>query len=340
MKLNTFLKDRMPGILIACAGLALLMLFMYAYRVPSSLIISAVVIFVLCFVVVEAWAFMRRKTFYDKLLSHLEQLDKKYLITEMLDEPSFIEGKIMELVLEQTNKSMCDDVAEYRRSDADFREFIEMWVHEVKLPVASLQLMAHNHKDEFGEKANEQLRRIDSYTDQVLYYVRSENAEKDYIITDISLKRAFSGTAVKNREDLLLRNAELTAHDLEFTVKTDGKWLEYMLGQLMANSLKYAADERQLVIEVWAEEDSGAIKLHFRDNGIGIPSADLPDIFKKSFTGENGRTHSKSTGMGLYIVKSLCDRLGHKLEVSSEKGMWTEFTFTFFSDELLKVADK
>lgn len=340
MKLTDFIKDRVPGYLIAFFGLGLLLLFLYTYRVSYALIIAGVIIFTVCLTTEELWAFMRRKSYYDKLIGQLEQLDKKYLITEMLDKPSFLEGKILEYVLEQTNKSMCDSVAEYRRSDGDFREFIEMWVHEVKLPVASLLLMAHNHRDEFGEKANEQLRRIDGYTDQVLYYVRSENAEKDYLITDVSLKRAFSGTAIKNREDLLLRNAELTAHDLDHTVKTDSKWLEYILGQLIANSLKYASEERQLSIEVWAEEESGTVKLHFRDNGIGIPAADLPDIFRKSYTGENGRTHSKSTGMGLYIVKSLCDRLGHKVEVSSEKGEWTEFVFTFCSDELMAVMDK
>lgn len=338
MKLSDFLRDRAASISVAAVGLLLLLLFMYTYRVPSELMAAAVILFAITLASAELWEFFRRKSFYDKLDSQLKQLDQKYLISEMLDEPTFLEGRIIKSALEDTNKSMCDNVAEFRRTDADFREFIEMWVHEVKLPVASLQLMAHNHRDEFGEKAQDQLRRIDSYTDQVLYYVRSENAEKDYLITEVSLKKIFSSTAMRNREDLLMRGAELSAHDLDCNVMTDGKWLEYMLGQLIANSIKYAHEERTLAIEVWAEKEGSETKLHFRDNGIGIPASDIRDVFNKSFTGENGRNRSKSTGMGLYIVKSLCQRLGHRVEVCSEQGEWTEFTFTFADDEMMNVV--
>ena len=338
MKLSDFLRDRIVSIAAAAVGLALLLLFMYTYRVPSELLGAAVILFLITLAAAELWEFFRRRSFYDKLTSQLEQLDQKYLITEMLDEPQFLEGRIIKSVMEEVNKSMCDNVAEFRRTDADFREFIEMWVHEVKLPVASLQLMAHNHRDEFGEKAQDKLRRIDSYTDQVLYYVRSENAEKDYLITEVSLKKIFSNTAMRNREDLLMRGAELSAHDLGYSVMTDGKWLEYMLGQLIANSIKYAHEDRTLAIEVWAEKNGGETMLHFRDNGIGIPASDIHDVFRKSFTGENGRNRSKSTGMGLYIVKSLCQRLGHKVGVSSVQGEWTEFVFTFADDELMNVV--
>ncbi len=338
MKLSDFLRDRIVSVSAAVVGLALLLLFMYTYRVPSELLGAAVILFLITLTVAELWEFFRRRSFYDKLTSQLEQLDQKYLITEMLDEPQFLDGRIFKSVMEEVNKSMCDNVAEFRRTDADFREFIEMWVHEVKLPVASLQLMAHNHRDEFGEKAQDQLRRIDSYTDQVLYYVRSENAEKDYLITEVSLKKIFSNTAMRNREDLLMRGAELSAHDLGYSVMTDGKWLEYMLGQLIANSIKYAHEDRTLTIEVWAEKNGSGTMLHFRDNGIGIPASDIHDVFRKSFTGENGRSRSKSTGMGLYIVKSLCQRLGHKVEVSSVQGEWTEFIFTFADNELMNVV--
>jgi signal transduction histidine kinase len=117
---------------------------------------------------------------------------------------------------------------------------------------------------------------------------------------------------------------------------TDGKWLGYILGQLISNSLKYFSDTREPEIHISAADEQDCVKLCFCDNGIGIPAADLPRIFDKSFTGENGRTSAKSTGMGLYIVKNLCEKLGHRIEVSSEFGVYTEFIITFAKNDYYK----
>lgn len=333
MKITDYLKDRWWFYLAAAIPFGMILLFLTAYRVSNQLIAYISVIYLLFIVIEELIGFYRKREFYNELAEKLEVLDKKYLIHEMLHRPSFLEGEIIYDALCEANKSMCECVAEYRRSVTDFREFIELWVHEVKLPVASLQLMAHNHKDELGDKFMEQLRRIDGYTDQVLYYARSENAEKDYIIKPVSLKRAVANAALKNREDLQLAGASIETEGLDVNVMTDGKWLEFILGQFTANSLKYKSADRELVINVSAENMPDKVLLHFRDNGIGIPERDLPRVFEKSFTGDNGRSYAKSTGMGLYIVKSLCERLGHSISVSSEQGSFTELTIVFAKND-------
>ena len=301
------------------------------------LITGAILLLFVC--AEELIGFIRKKAFYDELREKLGSLDKKYLIHEMLKRPDFYEGQLMYDALYEANKSMCENVAVYKRSSDDFREFIEMWVHEVKLPVASLQLMAHNSGGETGEKFLEQLRRIDGYTDQVLYYARSENAEKDYIIKETSLRRMVANVALKDREALQLAGVSVETEGLDISVMTDGKWLEFILGQFMSNSLKYIASGREPVIKVSAEELDDRVLLHFRDNGIGIPVSDLPRVFEKSFTGENGRTRAKSTGMGLYIVKSLCDRIGHSIKAESVKGEYTEFTIGFAKNEYYRMEN-
>ena len=336
MKLTDFIKDRYFVFLSRIIAFVIILMFMTAFHIPAEPIIIISVIFLLLTIVLEAWEFFRKNFFYNDLLDKLEGLDKKYLISEMLEEPRFYEGQLICEALRQANKSMCENVAEYRRSAADFREFIEMWVHEIKLPVSSLLLMTHNHKSESSRKIPEQLRRIDGYTDTVLYYARSENAEKDYMIKEVSLKRTISNVAVKYREDLLLHNVRLHTSELEKKILTDGKWLEFILGQLLANSLKFFPEQREAVIEISAEEFPDRTVLHFRDNGIGIPENDLPYIFEKSFTGENGRTHARSTGMGLYIVKNLCGRLGHEITVNSVKNEFTEFVITFAKNDFYK----
>lgn len=338
MTLRDFLKDRVFVYILFAITFAIMLMFLTAFHIQTELIVILSVIVGIFIIAAEAWEFSRKKSFYNDLISKLDGLDRKYLISEMLELPSFYEGRLVCDVLHESNRSMCESVAGYRRNASDFREFIEMWVHEIKLPVSSLLLMMHNHKSVFSEKALEQLRRIDGYTDTVLYYARSENAEKDYLIKETSLKRTVSNAAVKNREDLLLHNVQLHTDNLDVSVMTDSKWLEFILGQFLANSIKYFSKQREAMITIWAEDFSDRTILHFRDNGIGIPASDLPYIFEKSFTGENGRTHAKSTGMGLYIVKSLCRRLGHDIDVKSVAGEFTEFVIAFGKDDFYKFG--
>ena len=333
MRFIDYIRDRMWFYLIAAVSFGLMLLFLTAYRVSGQLTCFISVIFLLFLVFEELWGFIRKKGFYDELNSKLELMDKKYLVHEMVNKPGFLEGELTYEAMRQAYKSMCEQVSAYSRSAEEFREFLEMWVHEVKLPVASLQLMAHNNSGELRERFLEQLRRIDGYTDQVLYYARAENAEKDYIIKETSLKRIVANAALKKREDIQLAGASVETEGLDINVMTDGKWLEFMLGQFIANSLKYTVPQRETVMRISAEELPDKVLLHFRDNGAGIPEQDLSRVFDKSFTGENGRLYAKSTGMGLYIVKSLCERLGHSISVQSEKGSFTEFTISFAKND-------
>jgi hypothetical protein len=333
MKPTAYLKDRLMAYLIYGVAWVLILIFMSAFHIPFQAVIIISVILILAVVLAELWGYFRKRDYYHKLSHCLAELDRKYLICEMAEEPSFLDGKLLYEILCEANKSMCEHIAAYRHENMEFREYIELWVHEVKLPVASLQLMCHN---DGNAKYAEHLKKIDDYIENVLYYARSENAEKDYLIKEVSLKRAFADTALKNRGELLERNVSVITENLDWNVMTDSKWLEYILGQLMGNSMKYFSPEREPEIRVYAEDGQGKTVLHFRDNGIGIPESDLPYVFEKSFTGENGHTHAKSTGMGLYIVKKLCDKLGHAVSVKSVQGEFTEIILSFGKNDLNK----
>lgn len=331
MKLTDYLKDRLTAYIIYVVSWFTALIFMTAFHITLQIVVFVSLILWLAVIIAELWGFLRQKSYYDKLLNCLHGLDKKYLISEIIDAPEFLDGRILYEFLQEINKSMCEHIAEYRRGNQDFREYIEMWVHEIKLPVVSLQLMCYN---DGNTKYTEQLRRIDDYIENVLYYARSGNAEKDYIIKPVSLKRAFADIAVKNREELQGRNITLRTDNLDVNVMTDGKWLGFIFGQMMGNSMKYGCDE----IFVYTEDSEEKTVLHFRDNGIGIPTGDLPYIFEKSFTGENGRTHKKSTGMGLYIVKKLCDKLGHSVSARSVQGEFAEIIISFGKNDLHDVS--
>lgn len=329
MSVWEYVKDHGGQIITGLVFYIIMLLSMFAFRCSVSFILFLSILFFLAFLLIFLMEFFRKKRFFDELTENLKLLDQKYFVSEMVAEPDFYEGRLFYDAIYEIDKSMCENVKKYRESVNDFKDYVEMWVHEVKLPIASLLLMCHNDGEEQNKKYAEQIRRLDRYTDQILYYIRSEHAEKDYLIKEINLQKTVSAVALKNREDLLGHNVNLQVEHLERTVFTDGKWLEFMLTQIFNNSIKYRAAGRQSYIRVWAEEPLESVVLHIRDNGIGIPASDLPSVFEKSFTGENGRSHAKSTGMGLYIVKQLCDRLGHKIEIQSEQGEYTEIAVTF-----------
>jgi len=334
MRLSDFLKDRIGAYLIAgCAWLAVL-IFLFAYHVPPEAVIIISVILLLALIISESITFIKKSRFYNSLETALDGLDKKYLIAEMLEEPDFAEGRILCDTIHETDKAMLEHINEYKAANEQFREFIEMWVHEVKLPVASLQLMCHN---DGNTRYSSQLHRIDDYIENVLYYARSGSAEKDYVIRETSLRRVFADTAVRCREELQERGVSISTEGLDTDVMTDSKWLSYIFGQLISNSMKYFSPDREPEISVKAEVTADRTVVRFRDNGIGIPESDLPYIFEKTFTGQNGRTHSKSTGMGLYIIKKLCGKLGHSITAESVQDSYTEIMITFGNNDLLKM---
>ena len=330
------IKDRLTAIIIMVFAIIVIVIFMAAFRTPLELIGVVAVVIALAACAAGVLDYLRRRTFYDKLIGNLDELDRKYLISEMIEEADFYEARLIADILRAANKSMWDNVAFYKHENRSFREYIDMWVHELKLPVSSLALMLHNDGNS-DNKSAEQLRRIDSAVDTVLYYARCENAERDYIIKEISLKTAVRNAVIKCREDIQLNNITLDVNVPDIMVMTDGKWLEFMLVQLISNSIKYRNDNRESIIKITAEESAESAKLHFYDNGIGIQKSDLAYIFDRSFTGENGRIRSKSTGMGLYIVRNLCEKLGHTVNAESNQGKFTEIMITFGKNDFFKM---
>lgn len=336
MKLSEYLIDKIGDILIFILGHFTIIMLLIAFKSEPSLIFSIIFINCIIFLSIILIDYFRKKKFYSNLLNNVENLDKKYLILEMIEKPGFYEGKIFYELLYEINKSMIENVKEYSLSINEFKEYVEMWIHEVKIPISSLVLLNHNHKNELSKKYEEQIRRLDNYIDQILYYVRSENVEKDYIIKGTSISSVIKSVALKNKDDLIENDIELDVKVNDENVLTDSKWLEFMLNQIINNSIKYRNQDKKACIKITTEKIDNKVTLSIYDNGIGIKKSDLPQIFNKSYTGDNGRKVAKSTGMGLYIVKNLCEKLGHKLDVESEYGKFTKVQITFYENDFYK----
>ena len=337
MKLIKYLLDKIPQIIISIMGFTITIFMLNAFKVESTLKIAITIIFFIVCIFNIGIDYFRKYKFYQSLSNTLDVLDKKYLILEMINKPNFYEGEIFYQTLYDINKSMIENVKEYNLSIIDFKEYVEMWIHEVKIPISSLTLLIHNNQEKIDKRYVEQIRKLDNYIDQILYYVRSENAEKDYIIKEKSLQEIIKNVALKNKDDLLASKVKLDANVNNIKVLTDAKWLEFILNQIINNSIKYKRNNVESYIKIIAKEDKEKTYLSIYDNGIGIPKKDIPRVFEKSFTGENGRITAKSTGMGLYIVKKLCDKLGHKINIESKENEYTRVYITFAKDKYYEV---
>lgn len=326
MKLSKYIIDKMYAVIIYGVSYLIILLMLLAFKVDKPLIIAISIVMLITMMMIFIIDFVRKKKFYNELINNAEQLDKKYLVLETIKKPRFYEGELLYETMHDINKSMAENVNEYRRSIDDFKDYIEMWIHEIKIPIASLTLIMHNHYHD--GRVNNQVKRIEQYTEQVLYYVRSENAHKDYLINETNLNKVIAGAAMNNKDYLLENKIEFSVTGCDVAVLTDSKWLEFILNQIMSNSIKYKRDE-QAKIAISAEEDGDEVTLSIYDNGMGIQEIDLPKVFEKSFTGYNGRIKSKSTGMGLYIAKQLCSKLGHTIKIESKINEYTKVSIIF-----------
>ena len=336
MKFAAYLKDKIIIILIYLAFSLIIALMLLAFKTQVSLIVAIMVILALLLIIIILYDFIRKKNFYNKLVNNIDLLDKKYLVLETLNRPSFYEGNIIFDQLYEINKSMIEEINRCSLSISDFKEYIEMWIHEVKIPISSLILMCHNDKRFLDKKYIHQISKLDNYIDQVLYYVRSENTEKDFIIKEYKLDQVISQVALKNKDDILENKINFIVDIDDLYIRTDIKWLEFILNQIINNSIKYKKENSDSYIQIKTIEKEGEIYLSIMDNGIGIDESNLSRVFDKSFTGQNGRIRAKSTGMGLYIAKRLCEKLGHQITIESKVGEYTKVTIIFSQNDFYK----
>lgn len=338
MNFVEFLKDKLFNIILSIFSYISLALIFKLAKISNMIIILFFIVLTILSIVILLYEYLKRRKFYKELFTNVERLDKAYLVLPILPKPSFYDGKMLYDILYEINKSMIENVGKLEEQNEDFKEYIEMWIHEIKIPIASLTLIAHNNKDKFDNKTLEQINRINNYIEQILYYSRSENAEKDYMINKVNLAKAINNVALKNKDDLLNCNIELQVKDTDFEVTTDLKWLEFILNQIFNNSIKYKREINDSYIKLYAEKNDNIIKLFIEDNGIGIPDEDINYVFDKTFTGYNGRIKSKSTGMGLYIASRLCNKLGHEISIESKQNEFTRICIAFKNNDYYNVV--
>lgn len=332
MKMLDYLKEK--SIFLSVNLMFFIMISTVMYFSNISFVIIFIVFFIWFFplstyILIE---YMKYRKYFSNINNILESLDKKYLLPEVLQEPNFMVGENINDILKELSRDMHEQVKHYRNIQEEYREYIEMWVHEIKTPIASSKLLIENNTNEVTRKIDTQMDRIENYVEQVLYYSRSDEVGKDYIIKKVGLSKLVKDVIKRNQRDFISKRISLQLGDLDEIIYSDTKWIEFILNQIIGNAIKYSKGKDDK-IEIYLKKISSAVVLTIKDHGVGIIERDLNRVFEKGFTGENGRKFGKSTGIGLYLCKKLTDRLGLGLQVQSEENVGTEISIIFPKSE-------
>ena len=328
MSLRLYIRERWLQFILLLAVLIVVISFGVLVMIPGFYLLLVGISFVGIWFVVWCTDYLRKRRFYKTVESHLSHLDQKYLLPELLECPGFLEGKFLYGTVQEMMESMNWRVGEYKRKSDEYKEYIELWVHEVKLPIATGKMILENNKDSYSESLAEELDKIDNFTEQALFYARSNYVEKDYILKKLNLEEVVREVIRKNKKALISGRFSIDLHDLDVSVYSDSKWLAFILNQILANSIKYRKED-SAGIEWYAVKEKEKVILCLKDRGIGIPVMDAGRVFEKGFTGSNGRSGKKSTGIGLYLSKKLCEKMGHKICLTSKEGEGCEVLITF-----------
>ena len=223
-----------------------------------------------------------------------------------------------------------EEIQMYKRKQREHLTFIHQWVHQMKTPISVIHLILQEKEGEpYIENIREELDRISRGLNMALNMARLDSFEHDFVVETVSLPSLIAEVVNEQKRYFIRKKVYPEVRiDLNMSVKSDRKWLKFIVEQLLVNAIKYTEGENKKVIILAYENSKGKV-LEVKDQGVGIPKNDIRRVFEPFYTGENGRKFGESTGMGLYLVNEICKKLEHQIEIESRQGEGTTIRIIF-----------
>lgn len=260
---------------------------------------------------------IRREWLRHRRLEELGRLPSA--LQESFPEPITVEDRDYQQIISRLCEEQKQLETQMNLRYSDMIDYYTVWAHQIKTPIASMRLNLQNQDSEFARRILEDLARIERYVEMVMGYLRLDSDFTDYVIREYDLDEIVKQTVKKFARQFIRKKLQLDYRPLHTRAVTDEKWLQFVLEQVISNSLKYTESGRitiEMESDAMAKEAGDAI-LCIRDTGIGIAPEDIPRIFEKGYTGYNGRSDKKASGIGLYLCRRICDNLGHVITANS-----------------------
>jgi two-component system, OmpR family, sensor histidine kinase YxdK len=326
--MRLFLRDQRSFILVYWLQLALITLVYWldGYRHAEISVYAALLstCILVVFLIVRYWT---NRSFY-RLLEQVP--DSLRAFAEV--KPGSPLADSLQRLLKAQYRLYLQEIGEQQSKIDGHRHFMNQWVHQMKTPLSVIHLMVQHEDDARSVAIGDELDRLRKGLEMVLYAARLDTFEHDFVVETLDL-----GTLVRSvasaQKRLFIRRKVFPVIEIPegLTVASDEKWLSFVFTQLITNAVKYTVKERaNLHFRGYARGRETVLELE--DEGVGIPASDLPRVFDAYFTGDNGRSFPESTGMGLYLVKEICSKLGHRLELESQEGAGTTVRIVFQPD--------
>lgn len=331
MKFKDYFLNKITEILGIYFVLFLMLEFLYIIGNTFSVVFMIGMVIAVLIMTKYLMDWYRKKKYFEMITERVKDLKEPWLIAELLPVSYTIEDEIYQELLRKVGSSAIEEIHKIEDEQKEYEDYIEQWIHEVKTPITSIHLMLENRISEnpgLKRDLNVELSRLENDVELALYYARSEQIYRDYLIQKLNVRKVLLKVVNKNRTVIMNSSVAIDLDcDEALYAYGDEKWLVFMLTQVLLNAIKYKAEADAKVV-MRAKRDNKKIVLNIIDNGKGIKKEELPRIFDKGFTGSNGRDNEKSTGMGLYLVHKLCEKLEIDIEADSVYGEFTEISFS------------
>ena len=331
MKFKDYFLNKITEILGTYFVLFLMLEFLYIIGNTFSVVFMIGMVIAILIMTKYLMDWYRKKKYFEMITERVKDLKEPWLIAELLPVSYTIEDEIYQELLRKVGSSAIEEIHKIEDEQKEYEDYIEQWIHEVKTPITSIHLMLENRISEnpgLKRDLNVELSRLENDVELALYYARSEQIYRDYLIQKLNVRKVLLKVVNKNRTVIMNSSVAIDLDcDEALYAYGDEKWLVFMLTQVLLNAIKYKAEADAKVV-MRAKRDNKRIVLNIIDNGKGIKKEELPRIFDKGFTGSNGRDNEKSTGMGLYLVHKLCEKLEIDIEADSVYGEFTEISFS------------
>ena len=319
------------------------LLYMYLIGARKQDLVYAAVLDAILLLITVLVGFFRYSSKVKALSNALKRpVEEQAQLPEATDDVEILYHGLLEN--QSIARSESESSAAIRQSQ--MRDYYSMWVHQIKTPISAMKLLLEAEREELGQlicddeqsqcllsdnmdSFEDELFRIEEYVSMALQYQRVSSTENDFVLEKVSVDGVIRDTIKKYAKIMIRRHIGINYSGTGQEIYTDGKWLAFMLEQILSNAIKYTPHG---VVTIETAEEKDRFFITIKDTGIGIKAEDLPRVFEKGYTGYNGHADKKATGIGLYLCRQMADKLGHTIRMESEIGKGTKVWIGFELD--------
>lgn len=323
--IGEYAKSHLLGICLYGVFGSIFAMVLWLYQLPVEPVAYALGLCFAVAVLVMAVDFRRYLKRAEELVRQMEAVKNG---AERLPEPADGMERLYQQLLENSREARIQQVSRLMQDKVGVTDYFTLWAHQIKTPIAAMRLVLQQElpePEQYYEQRREveaELFKIEQYVEMVLQYLRLNSTINDFVLKEYSLDGIVCQAVRKYAPMFIRKGLSLQYEPLQMKAVTDEKWMVFVLEQILSNAIKYTSAGK---VSVYFK--SGCLVVE--DTGIGILEEDLPRVFDKGYTGYNGRSDKKASGIGLYLVKEILDKLGHKIMVESEPGKGTKVRILF-----------